>query len=134
MSRQSTARDTSVMRTEMNPYIVDVPTDAWFSKSKDKTVDPNIPKTETQKERALRLAATAALTENGGKLTKSEELLKKQSQAAADTKSIRDDLKRKNDQLQAVLDHTQGKTQSSSQNAPKKNSKTSSQDDSDEDD
>ncbi len=58
------------MRTEMNPYIVDVPTGlfGWGSKSKD-TGGVASPWNETRIQKKLRVAAQEADKENEGKLT-----------------------------------------------------------------
>ncbi len=65
MSRQSTARDTSVMRTEMNPYIVDVPTGifGWGKKPEAQKLDVNgVPVTPISKK--LEALTQKAIAEN----------------------------------------------------------------------
>jgi len=109
MSRQSTTRDmhTYVMRTEMNPYIVDTPTNnlllPWtWGKSKE-TADGATPLTRTEKQ--LAKVAAKANIENKNALDKAKAKLLKAQQQNNASQNIVDQLDKKSKNLARVLNH-----------------------------
>jgi|688.fasta_scaffold389683_2 hypothetical protein len=111
MSRQSTTRDmhTYVMRTEMNPYIVDTPTNnllnpsTWF-KSKETTETDGTPKL-TRTEIALDKIAKKAAIENKIALEKANAKLASIQQQNESSQKRVNELAEKSRSLTKVLSH-----------------------------
>ncbi len=121
MSRQRTARDTDINTftgTEMNPYIVDVPTnlfDNLFGKSKNNKVNETKEDMQINKNQAdLEKAAIRARDGIAGKMKRVNELKQKNDNEAAkwakiaqDSQLQHDELVSQNVQYTDLLTHTQ---------------------------
>ena len=115
MSRESTARDvhTYAMRTDMNPYIVDMPTKSlWnplsWGKSKDNSLDGSTPPL-SRIDKALQKLAMKAKQENKNALDKANQQLQKIQRDHELSQSKVDALKEREDSLAHVLTHANPK-------------------------